>query len=401
MLALQTNMVIAVDSAPTDIAPSDQQTMSGLTGAQETNSTSETLTNNENYEQIEYNKTTSEPNDNNSTLPENLRQQSTSSSKKDTNSTEIRAENNTTDSIVLNSLPEIPTPNKPDTLAKIIGWWSANPFEMKLWYLFLLLSTVIFLFKQTSFRKPLLLASIVIFGFYLGNTVNPINSIFSIPVQTGAKLADSIILVALPILLSLLVGRIFCGWACPIGALQELIHPENLNLQLPSLLDQIFNYFRFIILIGGILLSWLTISNIWNSYEPFRSFFTFKWSLTSVVLLFVMLTASICIERFFCRYLCPLGAILTITSSFSLFKMRPDPDVCIACGKCSRPGACPMSTISSVNPYTDLPMVEAKECIHCHRCANICRYSALMLSFSYKKKVKSNKTKSSGQNLST
>jgi len=145
----------------------------------------------------------------------------------------------------------------------------------------------------------------------------------------------------------------------------------------------------------------MTISNVWNSYDPFRSFFTFKCSLTSAILLFAVLAASICVERFFCRYLCPLGAILTVTSRISLFKMQPDPDVCIACGKCSQPGACSMNTISLVNPYTDLTMIEAKECILCRRCANICRYSALKLSFSYKKKDKSIKTKRSDQNLST
>lgn len=404
MLVSQTNMVVAIDSAPIDTILSEQETMNGLTDRHETNSASETQIINENHEQIDRNKTIPEQNNNtDQPLPENPRQQqSTPSTEKNFNLSPIKTDTDTTiKNIVINALPEIPTLKEADTLSKIIGWWSENPLKMKLWYLFLALSTVLFLFRQTSFRKPLLFASLVIFGFYLGNTVNPINSIFLIPVQTGVKLVDSIVLVALPIILSLFIGRIFCGWICPIGAVQEFLHPENFKLQLPLLLDRIFSYLRFVLLISGVVFSWLVMSNVWNSYDPFQSIFTFKWSFITVVLLFVVLSASIFIERFFCRYLCPLGAVLTITSRFSLLKMRPDSDVCIACGKCSQPGACSMNTISAVNPYTDLPMIEASECIRCYRCANICHYSALKLSLTSKKKVKSVKTQNSGQDLSS
>ncbi len=404
IIILQTTMVIAVDSTPIDIPASAQQPLGGLTGAPEIDSASEIPINNGNNEPTEHNKTSSEPNANR-VLPDIPRQQSTSSTENSFNLNRANTGTNTNantgnENIILNSMPEIPETKELDTLGKIINWWLANPFEMKLWYLFLALSMIFFLFKQTSFRKPLLLASLVIFGFYLGNTVNPINSIFSIPVQTGVQLADTIILVALPIILSLIVGRIFCGWACPIGAIQEFIHPENFNLRLPSLVNQVLNYFRFIILIGGIFVSWASISNIWDYYDPFRVFFTFKGSLTTIILLFIILTGSIFIERFFCHYLCPLGAILAVTSRFSFFKMRPDSDTCIACGKCSRPGACSMNIISAVNPYTDLPIIEASECILCHCCADNCRYSAFKVSFSNKKRGKSNKTKNPSQRLS-
>lgn len=288
---------------------------------------------------------------------------------------DISAENNG-----LNPLPEKTTPEEPDTLAKIINWWAENPFGMKLWYLFLIISIIAFVFELTSFRRPLLFASIIILGFYLGNTVNPINSIFSIPVATGAEFINSLILVVIPIILSLFIGRFFCGWVCPVGAVQELIHPVNIKLPLPFLLDRIFSYFRFLLLIVGVIFSWLEISNIWNVYDPFQSFFNFKWPLIATILLSVVLAGSILIERFFCRYLCPLGGILALTSKFSLVKMRPDSDACIACGKCSQPKACPMDMISANNPYTDLPTIEASECLFCHQCADICRYSAIKLS---------------------
>lgn len=338
---------------------------------------------------------------NNRPLSENLRQQTEPQGKK-TDSSPISATTDTaTEGIVLNSLPEVTTEKDPDTLGKIIQWWTANPLKMKLWYLFLAVSIIVFLFGQTSFRKPLLFISLVIFGFYLGNTVNPINSIFSIPVETGVKFIDSLVLTAIPIILTLFIGRFFCGWACPIGAAQEFIHPENLKFRLPLLLDRIFSYFRFLLLFGGIFLSWSAMSNVWNIYDPFQSLFSFKWSLTATSILLIVLAGSIFIERFFCRYLCPLGAVLAITSRFSLFKMSPDSNACIACGKCSQPGVCSMKMVSAVNPYTDIPMFESAECILCHRCANVCRYAAIKFSCSPKKRAKPSKTQKAGQNFPT
>lgn len=400
MFVFQTNLSLAINSAPIDFTLTNQDTSSGPIIVQENNSASETPANNDTQEQDERNRISPEQN-NNHIFPETPRQPMSSTSENGSALSSTETQNdNSSEGIILNTLPEIPQTTEPDTIAKILAWWSANPFEMKLWYLFLTLSILIFLFRKISFRKPFLFMGLIIFGFYLGNTVNPINSIFSIPVQTGVKLIDSLVLVGIPIVLSLFIGRFFCGWACPIGAIQEFIHPENLNLRLPPLLDRIFSYFRFILLIGGILFSWLTMSNIWNSYDPFQSFFSFKWTLIPAAILFIILIGSVLIERFFCRYLCPLGGLLAVTSRFSLFKMRPDSDVCIACGKCSQPGACSMNMIASDNPYTDLPQMEASECILCHRCANICRYSAVKLSFSFKKKDKPVKAEHSSQNFS-
>lgn len=336
-------------------------------------------------------------------LPRETPRQPTSSSPR--NALEISAPDTdsetSTESIILNSLPEKTTPEEPDTLTKIIDWWSANPLGMKFWYLFLFLSALLFLFKQSSFRKPLLFVSLVIFGFYFSNSVNPINSIFSFPILTGGKLIDSLVLVALPIILSLLFGRFFCGWACPIGAAQEFLHPEKFAFQLPPLLDRILSYLRHILLIGGIILSWSTLTNVWNRIDPFQGFFTFKWSLPVAISLFIVIAGSIFIERFFCRYLCPLGAILEITSKLSIFKLQADSELCIACGKCSHPKACPMDVVSTSNPYTDLPRIKSSGCIVCFRCADLCRYSALKLTFLKPRKNKKARNQTSGQNLTS
>ncbi len=365
------------------------------TNASESISSQENLSSNSNQEQIGQNRNVSGITENLSSTPVSSKQSNTSSENTSGLSATMNDTDTSTEDIIINSLPKMPPSEEPDTLSKIINWWSVNPLEMKLWYLFLFLSGLLFLFRQTSFRKPLLFASLVIFGFYFSNTINPINSIFSIPIQTGTKLLDSIVLVLLPIVLSLIFGRFFCGWACPIGAVQEFLHPEKYTFQLPPILDRILSYFRFILLVGGVVFSWSALTNIWSNIDPFYGFFSFKWSLPIAVLLFVVIIASLFIERFFCRYFCPLGALLTITSKFSLFKVRADSEVCIACGKCSQPKACPMNAVSVINPYTDLPSINASKCIVCYRCADVCRYSALKLLFSSFRKNNRFKNKNS------
>lgn len=365
------NMAIGIETAALETSPSiPQQTNNVSNNESETVTVSEVPTNKANQEQLPRNS-----GENSGLNQVNPRAQSLPS-----------ADNPSANNIIINSLPEMPPSEEPDTLSKILDWWAVNPVEMKFWHLFIILSAVLFLYRQTSFRKPLLFASLVVFGFYFGNAVNPINSIFSLPVQTGTKLVDSIIIVALPIVISLFLGRFFCGWVCPAGAVQELIHPEKFAFQLPPLIDKILASLRYLLLIGGIVFSWSALANIWNNNDPFHGLFTFKRSALSAILLVLVLTASMFIERFYCRYLCPLGAVLAITSRFSLFKLKPESELCIACGKCSQPKACPMQVIVTTNPYTDLPHIKPADCIVCYRCVDICRYSALKLSINKKKK---------------
>ncbi|MBN1935436.1 MAG: 4Fe-4S binding protein [Anaerolineae bacterium] len=73
---------------------------------------------------------------------------------------------------------------------------------------------------------------------------------------------------------------------------------------------------------------------------------------------------SLAIERFWCRYLCPLGALLALTNKISLWRIRADQTACIACGRCDR--ACPM----------DLDVVReverGLECTRCRACVQAC-----------------------------
>jgi ferredoxin len=79
----------------------------------------------------------------------------------------------------------------------------------------------------------------------------------------------------------------------------------------------------------------------------------------------VSLAGSIVYERFFCKYLCPMGAVLGVMAPVSLFKVRRNAETCIDCNACDK--ACPVNvTVSTVETVAD------RECINCNECVNSC-----------------------------
>ena len=220
----------------------------------------------------------------------------------------------------------------------------------------------------------MLFVSVVFFGFYLGGILDPINAVFI--ALTQKQLFLSAVLLLIPIALSILWGRFFCGWICPLGAIQEFLNPEHETRVIPYALDKVLKYLKFIVLIVLGYLTWHTTYNMWQNYDPSKTIFSFSGSLTAIIVLVALLLISLLVSRPFCKYLCPLGAILAITSKFALFRMRADAKDCLVCGRCIK-GECPMDAISAFNPEIDLPSIDNSECIKCSHCQRNCRNTAL------------------------
>jgi ferredoxin len=254
------------------------------------------------------------------------------------------------------------------------SFWSAIPLSIGLWCLFWGVAVLLYLLKLKHLRQPLLFLSIIFFGFYLGGIPDPINAIFDLLAQNQILL--SVILVLFPVLLSLFWGRFYCGWLCPLGAVQEFLNPAPETRVLPKPLDGVLKYLKFIILIVLGYLSWYTAGNMWQNYNLTKTLFTFNGPLLTILILALILVISLLVSRPFCKYLCPLGAILTFTSRFAPFRMRADAKKCMICGKCIK-GGCPMDAISAFNPEIDLPNIDNTECIKCSECQKNCRNSAL------------------------
>ncbi|MCL6588468.1 MAG: 4Fe-4S binding protein [Firmicutes bacterium] len=264
-----------------------------------------------------------------------------------------------------------------DMIFEIVqNWWSKITPDIKVWYIFFALALTLYLFKLKQFRRPLLFLSILFAGFYLAWNYNPISAVFGLLTREKPVIFQTIIILAVPIFFSLLWGRIFCGWICPWGAVQEFLRPDQNNRLLPMAVDRFLKYLKYLILITVAYLTWKNGQNFWNNYDPAQTLFTFQGSFQAGLILTGILLLSAFISRPFCKYLCPLGALLAVISKIAPFKMRADASKCLVCGKCVD-GQCPMEAISAFNIGVDLPQVSSLECIKCYRCQKDCRQTAL------------------------
>ncbi len=199
--------------------------------------------------------------------------------------------------------------------------------------------------------------------------------------------------VGLLALFGAMLGRAVCGFLCPFGFIQELIHkipfPKRKLRTFPF--DAQLRYLKYAVLLifvitlpiilgltpafckyicpAGTLGGGVPIVLLQSGKLNFDTGFLFGWK---IGILIVCLAVCLIIYRPFCKYICPLGAIYALTNKVSLYRMRPQADKCINCGKCA--SACPMQVNPAINP-------NSAECIRCGKCVGICPTEALYLGF--------------------
>lgn len=176
-------------------------------------------------------------------------------------------------------------------------------------------------------------------------------------------------------------GRFFCGFMCAFGALTDLIYHIGYRImrkkfRIPKRLDAISRYAKYLILLLLLLLTWADVSVAeYSPWDAFGMLFTtggipnfslvFRAVFPGIILLTLILVASLFIERFFCRYLCPIGSVFAVASAGRLARIEKPRDHCGKCQICSQ--ACPMGIdLSSVD------VVKSVECIGCMRCVEAC-----------------------------
>ena len=166
-------------------------------------------------------------------------------------------------------------------------------------------------------------------------------------------------------------GRgVYCGWLCPFGALQELTNAAAQRLgvkqiAVPQALHERLWVIKYTLFMAILALSFYSMRDalILAEAEPFKTAISLRFLRAWPFLLFVaaLLTASLFIERFYCRYLCPLGAGLAIPAKLKIFdwlKRRPQ------CGRECR--LC--ETKCTVGAIDAIGRINANECVLCLRC---------------------------------
>jgi polyferredoxin len=182
------------------------------------------------------------------------------------------------------------------------------------------------------------------------------------------------------ILVSLVFGKAFCSWLCPIGFLSELIADFGdkifkRRIKLPKWLDYPLRSLKYLML-AFLFYSVIVIMNVvavdaflsspYNLVSDIKMYYFFadisRFSLIIIGVLFLM---SIVIRNFWCRYLCPYGALLGITALLSPSKIKRNVDKCVDCGLCNK--VCP-----GFIKIDKAKTVISDECTTCMNCVDVC-----------------------------
>lgn len=164
----------------------------------------------------------------------------------------------------------------------------------------------------------------------------------------------------------------FCGWLCPFGALQELLNKVAKSIgmkqiKVPWWLHERLWPIKYIIFLGliGLSIYSLSLAETFSEVEPFRTSIVLRFLRGWPYLLFAfsLLFAGLFIERFYCRYLCPLGAALAIPGKLAMFnwlkRYRNCGDPCQTCAK--------ECMVQAIDPLGNINPNECLYCLHCQQ----------------------------------
>ncbi|HTR26242.1 MAG TPA: 4Fe-4S binding protein [Terriglobales bacterium] len=179
--------------------------------------------------------------------------------------------------------------------------------------------------------------------------------------------------------ISFLFRKAFCSWLCPVGTISEYLWraghklfrrnfhaPRWLDLALRSLKYLLLSFFVFAVFAmpAGEIAAFMASPYGLIADVRMLNFFRHIGETAAIVIAFLAV-ASLFIQNFWCRYLCPYGAFLGLTSLFSPTRIRRNAESCIDCAKCAK--ACP-----SALPVDRLITIKSAECTGCLECVAVC-----------------------------
>lgn len=213
-------------------------------------------------------------------------------------------------------------------------------------------------------------------------------------VLSGWKYQFSFYIVGFLMIVGALTGRLTCGFLCPFGFFQDLLHKVPFPKKLRTFRgDRALRFIKYGILVLFVVLLPMFLVDATGLGSPYfcklicpagtleggiplvvansslqdAVGFLYAWKIGILVVLIIL---SLMIWRPFCKYLCPLGAVYSLFNPISLVRLRLDREKCVTCGQCAQ--VCPMNVEPFRNP-------DSMECIRCGRCGVACPTGALSL----------------------
>ena len=231
----------------------------------------------------------------------------------------------------------------------------------------LLLVSLAFARKGERLRWATLAITLGYLGFVDGGFLSVSHITSAIWVGASAFLNDlPLLLVAsFTVLTTIVFGRVFCGFLCPFGALQDFLTklvPRRVQRRVPDQWHRPGLLVKYVAL-GVILVPALlgAHTSIYSYFEPFGTVFFLSPSVVLWSIALGFLAASAVVPRFYCRYVCPLGAALALGSLVAV-KRIGRVEQCTHCKVCEN--ACPTGAIRGAE-------IDFKECVRCNTCETL------------------------------
>jgi ferredoxin len=187
---------------------------------------------------------------------------------------------------------------------------------------------------------------------------------------------SSVILLVGMLAMAVVYRRSFCGTICPLGTLQGIFGAAGRKLfkrrfTVPRFIDRPARYLKYVVLVVFAVWTWQAAELVLRPYDPWAAFAhltsdeLIATNAVGLGVLVVSLLGSLVYDRFFCKYLCPAGALLALISKFSILNIRREAHACTSCGLCDK--ACMMNV-----EVATCDTVTSAECISCNECVNAC-----------------------------
>ncbi len=250
--------------------------------------------------------------------------------------------------------------------------WARIRIKFLLWIAVFIAALVLLMRTKISprLRVVMLVAAPIVFGVWLGvepNAPGTVKDAIMLYAAAGQVFIPRLIAFAALLLMSIIGNKVFCGWGCQFGTLQDLVwHLPTRKWKPPFWLSGIvragfFAAFTIVAFTAG--------TDIVEPIDPFRIFRLGAGAAVAVAM--VTLIAGVWIYRPWCSFFCPFGLVSWLGERLALTKPRVNLDTCINCLRCER--ECPNWAIKGLRRHEPLP----QDCFACGTCIRVCPVGAI------------------------
>jgi NAD-dependent dihydropyrimidine dehydrogenase PreA subunit len=229
---------------------------------------------------------------------------------------------------------------------------------------------------STAVRLVLLVACFYVFGVALGIHPSPMCALTKAPLRyhlSGFIPPPMAVMAAVMLFLTVIANKVFCGWICPLGCMQEAVYLISRRPRKVKCSFGISNAVRTSLFVAFSFFLFAAQTNIYDFFNPFE---IFHWHFTPYLTIIISLVAaaSLVLYRPFCQFICPAGLVTWLFERMSLFAVRKNAARCTNCRQCIKASPC-----NAIQGLIENRIV-VPDCFACGACIKACPEDALSFS---------------------